>query len=313
LIVRRGVALVLALIVAGCTSAGASGGFTAAPVPSVPPPSAAVHSAPVASASVLPAPVQAGLVAGASLNAACPFFQLADHVHGTLAGDADDAAWPVWLDGSGGSRLYVRWPEGFRVSFGPRVSLLDEQGDVVASGGDAVDLDQVAPASAAGTRDDPYVASGLVFSTCYVRRPRGSPGVASPAPSALIVPAPIADGIVASDSITAYNAACAAYALQDPVHGVLEGDPAGGAWPIWLRDADGRQLFVRYPEGFTVRFDASTIQLRNERGHTVATNGVDTILDQVAPASAAGTQVDPYIAQGILFNGCYVPRQPAGT
>jgi hypothetical protein len=61
----------------------------------------------------------------------------------------------------------VVWPGGFTVRFEPTVTLIDDHGKAVASGGAKVTLDQVKPDSHAGTFEDPYIASGGLFDGCY--------------------------------------------------------------------------------------------------------------------------------------------------
>ncbi len=57
------------------------------------------------------------------------------------------------------------WPDGFTLLFDPQPVLRDERG-LVAREGEIVRLTQVDPSSA-GTFEDPYVASGLLFDGCY--------------------------------------------------------------------------------------------------------------------------------------------------
>jgi hypothetical protein len=97
----------------------------------------------------------------------CPAFGLVDPVTGYLEGDPAGRPDTVWLEGPEGRHLSVVWPGGFTVRFEPTVTLIDDQGRVVASAGDKVTLDQVRFDSHAGTSEDPYVASGALFDTCY--------------------------------------------------------------------------------------------------------------------------------------------------
>ncbi|MEW5989818.1 MAG: hypothetical protein AB1736_00540 [Chloroflexota bacterium] len=97
--------------------------------------------------------------------------------------------------------------------------------------------------------------------------------------------------------------ACPAFAVVDPVRGILEG-AVGAREPVWLRNAPGRQLSVVWPEGFSVRFEPEAA-LYNEGGRVVARQGQAVELGQVGWDENAGTFEDPYIASGILFDGCY--------
>jgi hypothetical protein len=87
-------------------------------------------------------------------------------VIGTLMG-RPGAREPVWISDSGGRPLSVVWPEGFVVGFEPDGVLYDDRGARVAEVGDRIELQQVAREGHAGTYEDPYVASGLVFDGCY--------------------------------------------------------------------------------------------------------------------------------------------------
>jgi len=91
-------------------------------------------------------------------------------VRGILMGDPDDPREAVWLL-DGDRRRSIFWPEGFTVRFESDAVLYDEQGRAVARAGDVVELPQVATDSAAGTFDDPYIASCQVFGGAYVYRP----------------------------------------------------------------------------------------------------------------------------------------------
>ena len=86
---------------------------------------------------------------------------------GILRGDAAASAQPVWLEAESGRRLSIIWPAGFAVQFEPRAALRNEVGGVVARDGDRVRLHQVPVEGHAGTYEDPYVASGVVFGGCY--------------------------------------------------------------------------------------------------------------------------------------------------
>lgn len=59
---------------------------------------------------------------------------------GFLAGDSGDPE-RVWLEsGTGGDRLDLIWPFGFRVRFTPGAEVLAPNGDVVVREGEGVDL-----------------------------------------------------------------------------------------------------------------------------------------------------------------------------
>jgi hypothetical protein len=84
-----------------------------------------------------------------------------DHpVVGHLAAGSSDPS-VLWLVAPDGQRLEVVWPAGFSARFAAQPELLDEQGHHAAFAGDMVYL-QVPRASAFGTVDDPYYATGLV-------------------------------------------------------------------------------------------------------------------------------------------------------
>lgn len=96
----------------------------------------------------------------------CPAFGLADPVHGTLDG-SEGAREPIWMKGDAGRQLSVVWPAGFSVRFEPGASLYNEQGRRIGTVGDAIELSQTTWGSATGTFEDPYIAQGLVFGSCY--------------------------------------------------------------------------------------------------------------------------------------------------
>jgi hypothetical protein len=97
---------------------------------------------------------------------ACAAFGLVDPVHGTLAGILG-ANEPVWIVTDDGRHLSVVWPAGFSVQFEPNVSLYNEGGRVVGRAGDPIELSQTRWDSATGTYENPYLAQGLVFDSCY--------------------------------------------------------------------------------------------------------------------------------------------------
>lgn len=124
----------------------------------------------------------------------------------------------------------------------------------------------------------------------------------SPPPGELI-PGPILTFPVAREK-DGIPILCTASAAVNPVRGFFEGDPARSSQVAWLRSPNGRQLTVAWPEGFTVRFEPDAV-LYNERGQAVARHGQEVELSQVNVEEHAGTLLDPYIASGILFDGCY--------
>jgi hypothetical protein len=100
------------------------------------------------------------------VSVACPAFGLVDPVTGTLAGQAG-ALEPVWIVADDGRLLSVVWPERFSVRFEPEAVLYDERGKAVAQAGGRTELSQVRWDGHAGTFEDPYIASGLLFDGCY--------------------------------------------------------------------------------------------------------------------------------------------------
>ncbi len=87
------------------------------------------------------------------------------------SGEAGDLA-PIRLDDR--TEASIVWPRGFAVTLEPDLVLHDEHGQVVARAGDRVALPQVGLWTHAGTLDDPYMASGMVFDGCYPRPAAGS-------------------------------------------------------------------------------------------------------------------------------------------
>lgn len=96
---------------------------------------------------------------------------------------------------------------------------------------------------------------------------------------------------------------CAAFGLVNPVHGTLVGS-AGEREPVWLETDDGRHLSVIWPAGFSARFEPAAT-LYSDKGVRVAQKGDDVELSQTSWGDAAGTYEDPYLAAGLVFNGCY--------
>ena len=91
---------------------------------------------------------------------------LSSGVRGQLGGDPADPG-RIWLTAADGGRLEVVWPAGFSVTFEPRAVLRNELAEVVAHAGNEVHLMDVTPEDAAGTPEDPYIASGRVLDGCY--------------------------------------------------------------------------------------------------------------------------------------------------
>lgn len=97
--------------------------------------------------------------------------------------------------------------------------------------------------------------------------------------------------------------ACPAFARTNPVAGILEGQ-AVAREPVWIRAADGRDLSVVWPAGFTVRFEPAAA-VYTDRGTLVGRAGDRIVLGQTGWSDAAGTFDDPYFASGLIFGGCY--------
>jgi hypothetical protein len=99
-------------------------------------------------------------------SVACAAFGLTNPVAGILGGQAG-AREPVWLRASDGRHVSVVWPAGFTVRFAPDAAIYTEKGRLVGRAGDRIVLGQTGYGDAAGTLDDPYFASGLIFGDCY--------------------------------------------------------------------------------------------------------------------------------------------------
>ncbi|HEY7598367.1 MAG TPA: hypothetical protein VH741_00450 [Candidatus Limnocylindrales bacterium] len=96
---------------------------------------------------------------------------MSEGLRGVFEGSAEDPREPVWIVTPGG-RVSVVWPAGFRAAFAAGAQLYDPAGLLVAERGTPVHLMDVAPGSAQGSFEDPYVARGRVFGGCYIyRRP----------------------------------------------------------------------------------------------------------------------------------------------
>lgn len=106
---------------------------------------------------------------GAALVDLCGFAAAVPALSGTLQGSATAGPDFVWLVDGSGRALHVLWPSGFTVTFGPRATVLDPEGKVAASEGEAVTFVSVSELSHAGTPEDPYPLEGPVGAGCYVR------------------------------------------------------------------------------------------------------------------------------------------------
>ena len=115
------------------------------------------------------------------------------------------------------------------------------------------------------------------------------------------------DGLRTFTGITEMNGgpvACPAFGLTDPVTGTLQADASNTQESVWLQASDGRHLSVVWPRGFSVRFEPEAV-LYDDQGKVVGRQGERIVLSQVRWTEHAGTYADPYIASGLLFNGCY--------
>jgi hypothetical protein len=96
----------------------------------------------------------------------CPAFGLTNPVAGILDGRAG-AREPVWLRADDVRHRSIVWPAGFTLRLEPDATIYTEKGGFVGRAGDRIVLDQTRPGDAAGTFNDPYFASGLIFGDCY--------------------------------------------------------------------------------------------------------------------------------------------------
>lgn len=96
---------------------------------------------------------------------------------------------------------------------------------------------------------------------------------------------------------------CDAAGFVPAVQGRLEGRE-GARDPIWLETSDGHRLDVVWPEGFHVGFEPRAV-LYDDHGAAVARADDVVELPQVPPTAAVGTYEHPYVASGLLFEGCY--------
>jgi hypothetical protein len=99
-------------------------------------------------------------------SVACAAFGLTNPVVGILDGQAG-AREPVWLRAADGRHLSVVWPEGFTLRFEPDAAIYTDRGTLLGRVGDRIVFGQTGQGDAAGTFDDPYFASGLIFGGCY--------------------------------------------------------------------------------------------------------------------------------------------------
>jgi hypothetical protein len=90
----------------------------------------------------------------------------------------------------------------------------------------------------------------------------------------------------------------------DPVVGTLAGDPDRAPHAVWLVAADGREVPVLWPRGFSARF-TDGVELFDRFNVVVAGEG-DTIDLNLGWSDAAGTLEDPYEAWWIN-DDCYPP------
>ena len=97
---------------------------------------------------------------------------------------------------------------------------------------------------------------------------------------------------------------CPAFAAAHPVSGILRGDADDPQEPIWLEGQAGTRLSIVWPAGFTASFEPDAV-VRDERGVVVAVAGDSVELSQVDAFANTGTFGDPYIASGLVFDGCY--------
>jgi hypothetical protein len=120
-------------------------------------------------AGAIPAPTDTSLRRAGMCNLAGAVARL----EGVLEADPANPDWPVWLRATDGHRMYVKWPAGFSVRFDAKVELLDDQGVVVLTAGQAFRLPQVSFGEHLGTVEDPYLARGLweAAGHCYAKRP----------------------------------------------------------------------------------------------------------------------------------------------
>ncbi len=136
-----------------------------------------------------------------------------------------------------------------------------------------------------------------------------TPVVASASPSPVMTASVPSTGPVALRTFQLWRGVeCDAIAVDNPVTGRLDGDPADPRETVWLRAPDGTRLSIVWPEGFSVRFEPNAI-LYNEEGRIVARAGDAVKFGGVSRDEAVGTFEDPYYAAGLIFEGCYPRRR----
>jgi len=109
---------------------------------------------------------------------------------------------------------------------------------------------------------------------------------------------------------------CSMNATDPPmpvVEGVLDGVSSDPTWPVWLRTDAGQRVYVRWPAGFSVRFDP-TPTLLDESGAVFVHAGSPVSLNSGIDPSL-GTKDRPYQAVGTILTGigheqhCYIQKQ----
>jgi hypothetical protein len=90
--------------------------------------------------------------------------------------------------------------------------------------------------------------------------------------------------------------------LDNIVNGILE-HKDGAPEPVMLRDDDGADLSVVWPQGFHVQF-APEATLLDEQGHVFARAGDRVVLDGTQPSVWGGEYAYPYIAH-MVDGKCY--------
>jgi hypothetical protein len=137
---------------------------------------------------------------------------------------------------------------------------------------------------------------------------------AAPLPSGAIA-VPTDENLVSSaeSAQSGTRILCTLSAAIPPVVGVLAGNRSDPAWPVWLQAADGHPMYIRWPRGFSVRFNPEP-NLLDENGAVFLMAGSPITLAQVAADPAGGTKDHPYVAGGLVETGigheehCYVDK-----
>ena len=103
------------------------------------------------------------------------------------------------------------------------------------------------------------------------------------------------------------NVLCNLGAYLPGFSAVLAGDP-NDPERVWLVGANVApskpRVSVVWPQGFHVRFEPDAV-LYNDKDVPVARQGETVTFPQMNASRYAGTHDDPYLAYGIIFNGCY--------